>query len=85
MRFEMIPASSIPSVRELITEYATIEDRVRALEARVLGGSAPALNLELRRLAERERQVLAMLRRHHSTVGPVTPPPASGDHDGSDG
>ena len=60
----MIPASSIPSVRELIAEYAAIEDRVRSLEARVLGGSAPLVNPELMRLAERERQVLAMIRRH---------------------
>jgi hypothetical protein len=64
MRSTMIPASSIPSVRELIAEYAAIEDRVRSLEARVLGGSAPLVNPELMRLAERERQVLAMLRRH---------------------
>jgi hypothetical protein len=60
----MIPAPRSPSVRELIAEYATIEDRVRSLEARIHGGSAPSLNSELVRLAERERQVLAMLRRH---------------------
>ena len=62
-----MPTSSIPSVRDLIAEYAIIEDRMRALEARVHGGSAPPLDPELVRLTERERQVLAMLRRHQST------------------
>jgi len=62
----MIPTSSIPSVRELIAEYSAIEDRVRSLEAQVLGGSASPRNPELMRLAERERQVLAMLRQHHA-------------------
>ena len=60
----MTPGSSIPSVRDLIAEYATIEDRLRSLEARVHGGCAPPLNPELMRLTERERQVLALLRRH---------------------
>ncbi len=64
----MIPAPGTPSVRELIAEYAAIEDRVRVLEARVLGGSAPPLNPELVRLARRERQILALLREHRSTV-----------------
>jgi hypothetical protein len=63
----MIPTSPIPSVRELIAEYATIEDRLRLLEARVHGGSAPPLNPELVQLTERERQVLSMLRRHRFT------------------
>ena len=50
----MIPApDATPSVRELIAEYAAIEDRVRVLEARVLGGCAPPLNPELMRLAQR--------------------------------
>ena len=40
---------------------------MRTLEARVHGGSAPPLDPELVRLTERERQVLAMLRRHQST------------------
>lgn len=62
----MSPASSIPSVRELIAEYAAIEDRLRCVEARVHGGSVPPLNQELLQLTEREREVLAMLRRHHS-------------------
>ncbi len=62
----MIPAPRTPSVRELIAEYATIEDRVRSLEARVHGGSANGLNPELLQLVKRERQVLAMLRRHRS-------------------
>ena len=62
-----MPTSSIPSVRDLIAEYPIIEDRMRALEARVHGGSAPPLDPELVRLTERERQVLAMLRRHQST------------------
>ncbi len=62
-----MPTSSIPSVRDLIAEYAIIEDRMRTLEARVHGGSAPPLDPELVRLTERERQVLAMLRRHQST------------------
>ena len=66
MRFPMIPAPRTPTVRELIAEYATIEDRVRSLEARVYGGSAPGLTPELLQLAQRERQVLAMLRRHRS-------------------
>jgi hypothetical protein len=61
----MTPASSIPSVRELIAEYASIEDRIRSVEARVHGGSAPPVNPELVQLAERERQVLALLRCHH--------------------
>ena len=61
----MIPTSPVPTVRELIAEYATIEDRMRALEARVHGGAAPPMNRELARLTERERQVLSMLR-HHS-------------------
>ena len=61
-----MPTSSIPSVRDLIAEYATIEDRMRALEARVHGGSAQPLDPELVRLTQRERQVLALLRRHHS-------------------
>ena len=60
-----MPTSSIPSVRDLIAEYATIEDRMRALEARVHGGSAHPLDPELVRLSQRERQVLALLR-HHS-------------------
>ncbi|MFL6081129.1 MAG: hypothetical protein ACJ714_14465 [Ornithinibacter sp.] len=64
----MIPAPSTPSVRELIAEYAAIEDRVRVLEARVLGGCEPPLNPELMRLAQRERQILALLRRHPSSV-----------------
>lgn len=63
----MNPTSSIPTVRELIAEYASIEDRVRSVEAQILGGSAPPLNPELVRLAERERHVLALLRRHHAT------------------
>lgn len=63
----MTTTSSTPSVRELIAEYVTIEDRLRALEARVHGGSAPPLNAELMRITERERQVLAMLRRHSPT------------------
>jgi hypothetical protein len=54
----------IPSVRELIAEYASIEDRLRSVEARVHGGSAQALDRELVQLTERERQVLALLRRH---------------------
>ena len=61
----MTPASSIPSVRELIAEYASIEDRLRSVEARAHGGSAPRVNEELVQLTERERQVLALLRRHH--------------------
>lgn len=68
----MNPASSIPSVRELIAEYATIEDRLRSLEASVHGGAAQPLNPELMQLTERERQVLAMLRRYRSTPGAVT-------------
>jgi hypothetical protein len=68
MRWSMIPAPSSPSVRELIAEYAAIEDRVRVLEARVLGGSAPRLNPELVRLAQRERQILALLRQQSSAV-----------------
>ena len=63
----MDPTLSIPTVRELIAEYAAIEDRVRSVEAQILGGSAPPLNPELVRLAERERHVMAMLRRHHAT------------------
>ena len=62
----MIPAPRTPTVRELIAEYAVIEDRVRSLEARVHGGSASGRSPELLKLAERERQVLAMLRRHRS-------------------
>jgi len=65
----MTPASSIPSVRELIAEYATIEDRLRALEARVYGGCAPPVNPEMVRLTERERQILALLRRHRFDQG----------------
>lgn len=64
----MIPAPSTPSVRELIAEYSAIEDRVRVLEARVLGGSAAPMNPELLRLAQRERQVLALLRQQASAV-----------------
>jgi hypothetical protein len=60
----MTTPSSIPSVRELIAEYASIEDRLRSVEARVHGGSVQAVNPELVQLTERERQVLAMLRRH---------------------
>jgi len=60
----MTPASSNPSIRELIAEYATIEDRLRTLEAHVHGGCAAPLNPELIRLTQREQQVLAMLRRH---------------------
>jgi hypothetical protein len=30
----MNPSSSIPTVRELIAEYAAIEERVRSVEAR---------------------------------------------------
>ena len=71
----MSPASSIPSVRELIAEYATIEDRVRSLEARVYGGSPPDPNPELMRLASRERQVLALLRRHSVGSDATTPGP----------
>ena len=63
-----MPTSSIPSVRDLIAEYAIIEDRMRTLEARVHGGSAQPLDPELVRLTQRERQVLAMLRRHQSTL-----------------
>lgn len=64
----MNPTSSIPTVRELIAEYASIEDRVRSVEAQILGGSAPPLNPELVRLAERERHVLALLRRHQQRM-----------------
>ena len=64
----MTPTSSIPSVRELIAEYACIEDRLRVLEARVHGGSAPPGDPELVRLSQRERQVLAMLRVHRPAV-----------------
>ena len=64
----MMPAPSTPSVRELIAEYAAIEDRVRVLEARVIGGCEPPVNPDLMRLAQRERQILALLRHHPSTV-----------------
>jgi DNA-binding NarL/FixJ family response regulator len=63
----MTAASGIPSVRELIAEYASIEDRLRSAQARGHGGSAPPVNPELVRLTEREREVLALLRRHHQT------------------
>lgn len=61
----MTPTSHTPSVRELIAEYASIEDRLRSVEARVHGSSAQGSNRELVQLTERERQILAMLRRHH--------------------
>ena len=63
-RFNDDPSVQHPIRCELIAEYATIEDRLRALEARVYGGCAPPVNPEMVRLTERERQVLALLRRH---------------------
>ena len=62
----MVQPSTMPTVGELIAEYATIEDRVRTLEAGLIGGSAHSQRPELMRLANRERQVLAMLRHHPS-------------------
>ena len=54
-------------MRELIAEYASIEDRLRSVEARVHGGSARISNPELLQPTEREREVLALLRRHRPT------------------
>lgn len=60
----MTTPTGIPSIRELIAEYASIEDRLRSVEARVHGGSAEDPDRELVHLTERERQLLAMLRHH---------------------
>ncbi len=64
----MTAPSTTPSVRELIAELATIEDRIRSAEALVHGDAAPPRNPELLRLARREGQLLAMLRRCRSTA-----------------
>lgn len=63
----MVPASSVPSIRELIAEYARLEDRIRSEESRIYGGAAPPHNPELVRLTNRERQILAMLRGQAAT------------------
>lgn len=65
-------STTTPSVRELIAEYATVEDRIRTVEARVHGGTAPPLNPELMRLAQREREILALLRSHSAPEGSAT-------------
>lgn len=62
----MDPEPHPPSIRELIAEYAALEERFRSIEADVIGGATPRLDPELARLAERERQILAMLRHHHA-------------------
>ena len=62
----MTPASGIPTVRELVAEFASIEDRMRSVEAQVFGSSRPPLNPEQVRLAQREQEILAMLRRHRA-------------------
>ena len=62
----MVQPPTMPTVRELIAEYATIEDRVRTLEAGLIGGGGHSQTPELMRLANRERQVRAMLRSHPS-------------------
>lgn len=64
--------TAAPSIRELIAEYATVEDRIRTVEARVHGGTAPPLNPELMRLARREREILALLRSHSAPEGSPT-------------
>ena len=69
--------TSLPTVRELIAEYAAIEDRRRLAEAQDVGGSAHTVNPDLRELAERERQILAMLRRHESALRKPSSPPGS--------
>ena len=60
----MALTSTTPSIRELVAEFATVEDRIRAVEARVHGGSATPHDPELMRLARREREILALLRSH---------------------
>jgi hypothetical protein len=60
----MTLTSTTPSIRELVAEFAAVEDRIRAVEARVHGGSAPPHDPELMRLARREREILALLRSH---------------------
>jgi hypothetical protein len=62
----MDPDSRYPSVRELIAEYAAVEDRLRSVEADVVGGSSPQVSPEMAQLAQRERQILALLRRYHA-------------------
>jgi hypothetical protein len=64
--------TTAPTIRELIAEYATVEDRIRSVEARVHGGTAPPLNPELMRLAQREREILALLRSHSASEGSST-------------
>ena len=63
----MTHVSGLPSVRELIAEFASIEDRMRSTEALVHGGSRPPRNPEQLRLAHREQEILEMLRRHSTT------------------
>ena len=64
----MIPAPRTPTVRELIAEYATIEDRVRATWRPASTAAHTRQTPELLKLAERERRVLAMLLRRHRSA-----------------
>jgi hypothetical protein len=58
----MTPPPGIPTVRELMAEFARIEDRMRSVEAQVYGGKQRPPIREQVRLAQREREVLALLR-----------------------
>ena len=58
------------SVRELILELTVLEDRIRQVETFIkpsTPGTSP-LNPELLSLAQRERQVIAALRRHRARM-----------------
>ena len=57
--------TTTPSIRELVAEFAVVEDRIRVAEARVHGGSAPPHDPELMRLTRRESEILALLRSHN--------------------
>ncbi|KQX66284.1 hypothetical protein [Angustibacter sp. Root456] len=51
------------SVRELIAELARVEDAVRVLPTYVDGEAGPRLNPELLVMIDREREIVARLRR----------------------
>jgi hypothetical protein len=64
------PGPDGPSLRDLVAEFARVEQLIRAEEARVLGGAKPRQNLDLLRLELCERWLMAMMRRAGTTDAP---------------